>query len=265
MRYLLKVQYSGKNYPGFQRQKHSEGIQNILETALSDILHSQIQITAAGRTDAGVHADEQYIIFDADTLIVPINKITRVLNTKLPDDIRIINSKNVDQNFHPRYDCKVRHYRYTLINGNNFYPALNIALTEYSYCPGYLLEPDDIYAYLAPLIGAHDFSTFCALSDPSKSKIREIFDISVHEISPVIYIDIYGNAFLRNMVRSIIGNLLYALKNKLHKNYLLQLLKKKDPLSAGHRAPPQGLNLKKVYYQPLFGARKFYKKKEKIV
>jgi len=257
MNIKLTLQYDGTDYAGWQKQINSLAVQNVLEQALKELYGSPIHTIASGRTDKGVHAQEQIVSYHVEKNTIPTGKLPVILNGFLPEDIRIKESFEVSDNFHPRYGARVRVYRYTLLNKKNMFPA-SLLHNRYVYYPGLALDIKKIKAYLFYLTGRYDFTSFCSIHDLSSTKHREIFRINVTPENDLIYLDFYGNGFLRGMVRSIIGNLLFAYKRKLPLSYLKDLLERKDPLIARSRAPAKGLVLKKVYYTMLFGDRDYY-------
>ncbi len=257
MRVTLKIKYLGGAYAGSQRQINALGIQNLLDDALSDLYQARVRTAASGRTDRGVHSEEQVLIFKAEPRNFPLEKLALILNMRLPEDIRVLSASEADPDFHPRFVARVRMYRYRLLDRLtplSSWPELN----HFAYFPRLKLEETKLQAYLSPLIGEHDFTAFCSAKDPSPSKVREMFHLTVWRDKQVINIDFYGNAFLQTMIRSIVGNLLAVYKDKKPEDTLLKILETKDRGLAKLRAPAKGLSLKKVFYQPVFGPRLYY-------
>lgn len=250
--------YNGSSYAGWQIQPNAVTIQEVVENLLSDFFHENIKVTASGRTDAGVHSDGQVIAFNIRKFKTPIDKLTHILNRKLPEDIYFKSFHRVKREFHPRYDACARLYRYRFAPSENYSKVPAEIRPFTAEIPGYP-DPDKIRQLLEPLTGTHDFSALASLNDPSPVKTREIFYISLQKKNFFFEIDICANAFLRSMVRSVVGNMFFAIKSGQSKEYLKTLLDNKDPLAAHYRAPAKGLTLRKVYYTPLFGKRRFYK------
>ncbi|HMB00075.1 MAG TPA: hypothetical protein VKS21_03725, partial [Spirochaetota bacterium] len=192
---------------------------------------------------------------------IPTAKLPAVLNRQLPSDIRIKKAETVTgANFHPRYSARVRQYRYILLKHlKNRYNA-DLFLNRFSWHPGIELDKKTVTQLLRPLTGIHDFTTFCAADDSSAVKLREIFKIEVKQKPGALFIDIYGNAFLKAMVRSIIGNMIHTIKNNKPGTYLKHILLKQDRRLAKQRAPACGLTLMRVYYRKIFGERDYYKR-----
>ncbi|MFC1504152.1 tRNA pseudouridine(38-40) synthase TruA [Spirochaetota bacterium] len=253
------LSYDGTQYSGFQVQKNAVTIQGTIEDALSQITGKHIRITAAGRTDAGVHACGQVINFTLRQVSIPPEKVSLALNAKLPSNIRIRCSERAERSFHARYSAKVRLYVYRIrkwMRGiDTCYSAFD---SNYSYMPNFELESIMFYKYLKHIEGIHDFSAFSSIHDTSLVKKREIFLADAVENSNYILIYIYGNSFLRNMVRYIVGNLLFACKHGYPEDYLITLLRKGSKKDTQYVVPPNGLYLEKVFYSEIFGRRPYY-------
>ncbi|MFH1061768.1 MAG: tRNA pseudouridine(38-40) synthase TruA [Candidatus Omnitrophota bacterium] len=249
---LLKIEYDGTGYKGWQTQRFKSGaslpakvatIQQSIEGALSIILQKKISIAGSGRTDSGVHAKEQVANFKINTDI-PISKIKKSLNSLLPRDIIIKQIKYVDLEFHARFSAKSKLYRYTILNrsyGSAFLknyvfhcvPPLNAALMAKE---------------AGQLKGTHDFRSFQASDKKPRSSIRTIKKISVKTQDDLIFIDIQADGFLYNMVRNIAGTLVEIGRGKMPKGTMKKLLDVKDRTFAGPTAPASGLCLIKVMY-----------------
>ena len=256
MKIRLTLQYDGNGYAGYQKQDNILTIQEKLERTLSQVYGYPLETIGSGRTDVGVHADGQVIHFNVEENKIPLSRLASIMNRLLPDNIRVVEAFEVSRNFHARYSARVRMYRYTLeqVSGGRLFPQ-----GRHAYQPGFFLDISQLEEYLRPLIGRHDFSSFCHLHDGSRTKEREIFHITVHEKENYIYIDFYGNGFLRNMIRSIVGTLLFAYRKKKKNDYLANILVRRSPLKSKARAPGKALTLHRVYYTKIFGDRPYYK------
>ncbi len=253
MQICICLAYDGTNYHGFQKQKNTLTIQNILEKKLSNLYQQAITITSSGRTDKGVHAEGQVIAFKIKKpSLIPIKKLPSILNKKLPSDIQLLSAKETSFSFHPRYQAKVRCYRYRFLKSSSQLKRLPLELLRFAYNSNYFISKKEFYSYLRPFIGKHDFTSFSSKHDSAKNKIREIYHIDLIENIYSIDIDIYANAFLRNMVRSMIGNAFYFYKKKVKIDIIKSILLKKNPELAKLRMPAKGLCLKKVFYTPIF-------------
>ena len=251
----LEISYDGTNYSGFQIQQNAITIQEVIENVLFILFKEKIRIKYSGRTDAGVHSKGQVINFHIEKSKIPLNKIKLALcNILFNKQITINTVKEVDNEFHSRYDSKVRMYRYYISLNKN-----DIFFNKYSvYMGKNIYDIEKLQNYLKPILGSHDFTNLASSKDISISKTREIFEINVIKKNEFIIIDIYGNAFLKNMVRGIIGNLFYAYNNLKDYNYFDTILKKNEKIKNYYTAPAKGLFLQKVYYDKIFGYRKYY-------
>ena len=137
MNIKLSLEYEGTNYAGWQRQKNSLAVQNVLEKAIKKIYNEDIQTIGSGRTDKGVHAEQQIALFKTDNTRIPINKLSEILNNQLPHDIRVAEAENVNDDFHPRFSAKVRMYRYILSKKET-----NLIHNRFSYYPDVLMSEE---------------------------------------------------------------------------------------------------------------------------
>jgi len=261
----LRLQYDGSCFAGSQRQKNSTAVQNAVESMLSDIYAVPVTVITAGRTDSGVHAGETFFCFPdpcgkANPVArrIPVAKLVMLLNKKKYKGLTFLDALVVPNSFHPRYSARVRLYRYRLKNRYGMHPVIKSSELANVHYPGFFLDTVKMNVMLSHLTGAHDFSSFASVHDNSPHKRREIFLTAVYESRSIITVEIYGNAFLRGMVRSIIGNMLFGLRSGEDTGYLKRLLDKKDPLCAPQRAPGMGLSLDKIFYSPVFGMRDYY-------
>lgn len=248
----MTLEYDGTAYAGWQiqRSRKPKSIQGVIEKTLSSILQEQIRLTAAGRTDAGVHAVGQVANFKTDSGI-PAEKLQRALNGLLPDDIVITKIKEAGLDFHSRFAAKSKIYRYTILNQP--YPSALLRNAVY-FCP-YPLDIKLMRQEAYCLLGRHDFQAFCAAGSGVKSKIRQIKNISVskkrYRLYAICYmliiIEIEADGFLRNMARNIVGTLLEIGRG--NPIDMKQLLSLRDRTKAGPTAPAKGLCLMEVNYR----------------
>lgn len=240
----MKIKYIGTNFHGWQRQLNAISIQQVIEETVERIYQQKITVFGAGRTDAGVHAFSQVAHYQTE-IIRPIPKLLRGLNALLPDDISITELKHVEDNFHARYDAKEKTYAYNIWNN----PIDNPFLKPYCLTINNPLLLDNMNKAASNLIGIHDFSSFCAASSETKTKIRTIFSASLQKISSdLIIFTITGNGFLQHMVRIIMGTLIEIGMNKRKDTNIKELLKEKNREKAGPTAPAKGLTLIKIKY-----------------
>ena len=239
-RIMLTVAYDGTNYHGWQIQKNGITIEEVLNQKLTDLLKEPIAVIGASRTDSGVHALGNIAVFDTVSKI-PAEKFTYALNQRLPEDIRIQESRQVPDDFHPRH-CKSRKtYEYRILNRKIPLPQKRL----YSYFTYYDLDCDKMNEAAAYLIGEHDFAGFCAAGAQVDSTVRTIYSADVEKDGEEIVIRICGNGFLYNMVRIIAGTLMEIGQNRMEKEQILKIMERKDRALAGPTAPACGLTLVK--------------------
>ncbi len=249
MKFALGVEYDGSRYYGWQRQKSTPlTIQEYVEKALSVLAAHPVAIVCAGRTDARVHAYEQVIHFETDKQR-EIHHWVFGANANLPDDIRIVWIKAVDDDFHARFSAAARYYRYEILN-RRVKSALhrNHVMTIFQPLDEKLIQKGANY-----LIGEHDFTSFRAQGCQAKSPIKRIHSISIRRTSDKISVDIIASAFLHHMVRNIVGTLLPVGLNEKEPEWVQSVLQGKDRKKAGVTALPNGLYFKGVYYPKHFG------------
>ena len=255
MRYALKVQYRGKNYAGSQIQFQNgepikePTIQGELEKAISTLIfgdteniNRQFKTVFSGRTDKGVNSKGQVVHFDTDKNIVA-SKFVYQLNEILPDDISVSDLRQADNRFHSQKSAKRRHYRFEFIN-RKCKNAFDGDLMRVKY-------PTDekrMQKALDYLIGEHDFSSFKSSGTLNPSKVCFIESAQVRKLGDKVVIDIVGNRFLYNMVRTIVGTLLEIEGHNLEPEHMLKVLEAKDRTKAGQTVSPYGLTLMEVTY-----------------
>ncbi|MCK9575450.1 MAG: tRNA pseudouridine(38-40) synthase TruA [Clostridia bacterium] len=242
---LLTVQYDGTNYSGWQKQEGQITIQQTIEVALKEICGHEIELFASGRTDAGVHAYAQMANFTCECNI-PSEKIAYAVNSKLPDDIKVIKSEEVNLGFHARFNAKRKTYLYKL-----YFSPQPLPLKERNYVRiQYDLDLNQIKRSARYFIGTHDFATFTTAVDMrEKETTRTIYSVKiVKKPDNEVFIYVTGNGFLHNMVRIIVGTLLEVGRGKIRSRQIKQIIELKNRKSAGATAPAKGLHLLKVYY-----------------
>lgn len=239
----LTIEYDGTNYHGWQYQNNVNSIQEEIEKALTKITGEYINIFGSGRTDAGVHATGQVANFYT-TSQLPIKRFKYALNMRLPRDITIVDSEEVDLEFHSRFSAKGKQYKYIIYN-NEMPSAIN---RNYSYHIINRLNIDEMKKASKCLIGTHDFKSFMSKGTIVKDTIRTIYSIDIIKNGNFIEIIIEGSSFLRSMIRIIVGTLILVGNGKLRKEDLPNIILGKTRCLSGPTAPAQGLYLQKVYY-----------------
>lgn len=234
----MTVAYDGTAYHGWQIQPGVPTIEGELNRALSGLLQEDIQVIGASRTDSGVHALCNVAVFDTDARI-PGEKISYALNQRLPEDIRIQKSEETAKDFHPRH-CKSRKtYEYRILNRQFPLPTRRL-YAYFTYVP---LDLEKMRQAAAPLVGEHDFKSFCSPSAAVESTIRTIYDLTVEKERDEIIIRVCGGGFLYNMVRIIAGTLMEAGRGNMQPDQVKKILAAKDRRAAGPTAPACGLTL----------------------
>lgn len=242
-RIALVLEYDGAAFFGWQRQAGQISVQQTLEEALQKIIGHEVRVTAAGRTDTGVHALMQVVHFDSP-VNRPLSAWTRGVNTHLPNQITVRYAQAVPNHFHARFDAYERQYRYILVS-SQCAPALLHGKIGWTHYP---LNVDLIKQAMTLLEGEHDFSCFRASECQAKSPIKTIKHAKVTQKDNVFYFDFTANAFLHHMIRNIVGALIYIGCERLSIDGLTELLLSKDRKKAPPTFMADGLYLTKVAY-----------------
>lgn len=243
MRIALGIEYEGSNYAGFQRQSTLKTIQGELERSLSIIADEPILLQCAGRTDAGVNATGQVVHFDVTKERSDRGWVMGT-NTNLPNDIAVTWAKHVDDNFHARFSAKARRYRYVIQNTVNRPGILckGVSIYQGDYDIELMQKAADY------ILGEHDFSSFRAADDESRTSMRCVHFCKVFRLGQYIVFDIAANAFLMHMVRNIVGSLLTVGNKTNSVQWFCDMFDAKDRSKAGPTAKPYGLYLIDVTY-----------------
>lgn len=239
----LVIEYEGTNYHGWQTQKNALTIQEVLEDKLKIITGEPGKTTAASRTDAGVHARGQVVDFKTNSRIEP-GALLRGLNSLLPPDIVIESASEVEEDFNSRRDAKSKVYQYIILN-RKIPSALH---RRFSWFIPAQLDVKTMNKAASFLKGEHDFSSFQAADCSSDNPWRRIKRVSVRKEKDFIKITIEATAFLRHMVRSIVGSLVEVGRGKTTVTGFKQILEARDRSQAGRTAPAHGLFLVEVKY-----------------
>jgi tRNA pseudouridine38-40 synthase len=247
MKIALGVEYFGTDFHGWQIQKSGlRTVQGVVEPALSKIANHPVRVFCSGRTDAGVHAQEQVIHFETETTRTDGAWLFGG-NANLPSDVNFKWAKEVGDDFHARFNAHARSYEYKIHN----HPIRSSLKAGY-----YLWEPrslniDKMKKAAAFLVGEHDFSCFRGSMCQAKSPIKTIEYLQIDAIDDDLIIKVKANAFLHHMVRNIVGTLLKIGRGEEKPEWMLLVLDSKDRKEAGPTAEPQGLYFIKAHYQTL--------------
>ena len=241
----LVIEYDGKEFNGWQKQPNKLNIQGEIERAIKQITGEEVDLTASGRTDAGVHALGQVANFKTNSNI-PIEKIPIALNSNLKKSIVIKSAEEVEERFHSRLNCKRKTYRY-IINNSKYGTAIYRNLETHIPMKLDIQKMQEAVKYFE---GEHDFKAFKASGTSSKSSVRTIYKTEVIDAgNERIYIELTGNGFLYNMVRIIAGTLVEVGLGKIEPNEIKTIIESKKRENAGKTLPPQGLYLVNVEYE----------------
>lgn len=241
----LVIEYDGKEFNGWQKQPDKLNIQGTIEKAIEAITGEQVDLTASGRTDRGVHALGQVANFKTNSNI-PIEKMAIAINSNLKKSIRILSSEEVDDKFHSRLTCKRKTYRY-IINNSEYGTAIYRNLETHIPLK---LDVEKMKKAVKFFEGEHDFKAFRASGTSSKSSVRTIYNAEVKQMPDErIFIELTGNGFLYNMVRIIAGTLVEVGIGKIQPSEIENIIKSKNREMAGKTLSPQGLYLVKVEYE----------------
>ena len=243
MRVLLRVEYKGTEYCGWQRQKNGLSVQEVLATAVRETTGEGSVMHGSGRTDAGVHAIAQAVHFDTHTNI-PLDKLPIAINAHLPATVRVLSAREVDPAFNARFDALSKTYLYKMYSAPVTSP-LREGLFAFVH-----KRPDvgKMRRAAAYLLGEHDFKVFQAAGGHVKTTVRTITSFEIREEGEEISFEVTGNGFLYNMVRIMVGTLYYVGIGKIDAEEIPDILREGKRDRAGKTMPPEGLYLKQVRY-----------------
>ncbi|TAL23590.1 MAG: tRNA pseudouridine(38-40) synthase TruA [Nitrospirae bacterium] len=256
----LLMEYDGTNYHGWQEQnlaisqRNIVTIQGMLRENIKAITGEDVKVIGSSRTDAGVHALGQVASFLTDSYLEPA-VLQRALNSLLPEDIKILDAEEVNEAFHPRYDAVSKSYFYLISNMS----ISSAFLYRYAWRVPHRLDMDSMKEAGSLLKGRHDFSAFRGAGCGAKTTEREIISFDIERLERIdfmtagitgdfIKIRIEANAFLRHMVRNIVGTLIEIGRGKMAVNSISAAFEHRDRKRTGPTAPAKGLFLEKINY-----------------
>jgi tRNA pseudouridine38-40 synthase len=243
----LIVAYDGTAYAGWQIQPDKPTVQRAIEAAWREITQELVRVTAAGRTDAGVHALGQVVAVATESRL-SASDLQRGLNAVLPEDVAIVTLEEAGAGFHATYDALGKTYRYQIHNGR--VPA--IFDRRYTWHYPQPLDAEAMDAAAQALVGKHDFSSFESIGSERPTSVRTITALSVGrgsgDLADRVTIEVAGDGFLYNMVRAIVGTLVEVGRGARDVTWPTEVLAACDRTRAGQTAPPQGLFLVRVEY-----------------
>lgn len=239
----ITYEYDGSKFHGFQKQLNSKTVQGSIEKAIKDYFNEDVNLLSSGRTDKGVHALGQVSNFHMEKDI-QIDIIKKTINKKLCKEIKILNIEEVEKDFHSRFSAKNRTYLYIMKLKNDISPFES----EYISPLENNVNAEELLKILSPLTGRHNFDSFRKKDKDSKDPEREIIKIECYNKEDKLHILIKGKAFLKTMVRIIIGSALAVYFEKREKDYMLKKLEKPNGNDEKILAPSEGLYLYEVEY-----------------
>ncbi len=240
---LLTLCFDGSAYHGWQVQENAVTVQSTLQDAVQRILGVRENIIGCSRTDAGVHA-EMFCCNMRTEKEMPPEKLQTALNAVLPRNIAVLSVKEVPYEFHARYDCKGKVYKYLIWNARTRSPFYENRAYHYPWP----LDVPMLNEQIRQFLGQHDFSAFCASGSSVEDRVREITRAEILRNDDLVEIYIGGNGFLYNMVRIMVGTLLDIQSGAILPNSIPEILEQKNRKNAGVTAPAHGLYLHQVNY-----------------
>lgn len=240
---LIEIKYDGTNYHGWQVQNNALTVQEVFQNAVEKVFSQRLDVKGCSRTDSGVHANSYFLTIDTDMDISDYG-VVMALNTQLPKDIAAVSCREVPADFHPRYSCKSKQYVYKIYNGkirNPFY-------ADYSYYYRYELDVEYLNKEVQAFVGTYDYSGFCSSKSDVEDTVRTVYSCRVYREGDMVFFEVEADGFLYNMVRIMVGTLIYISRGRIKSGQLKDIIKSKDRAFAGRTAPPQGLYLNKVNY-----------------
>ena len=243
-RVMLRVAYDGTDYCGWQLQPGKPTIERALNEALTALLGENITVIGASRTDSGVHSLGNVAVFDTNTRI-PAEKISYALNQRLPEDIVIQESREVEPDFHPRHCNSTKTYEYRILN-REFPLPTERRDSYFTYRKLDVEQTGDAARYL---VGTHDFASFCSAHAQTETTVRTVYDCTVEKTGDMICIRVTGAGFLYNMVRIIAGTLFEIGCGARKPEDMKTILTACDRSAAGPTAPAHGLTMLGIEFE----------------
>jgi tRNA pseudouridine38-40 synthase len=238
------LEYDGTDFAGWQRQAKGRTVEAELRKAIRSVTGQDVTVYAAGRTDAGAHAEGQVANFHTDGGIPP-PRLMAALNARLPDDVAVLSAEEVEDGFHARYSARWRRYRYRYLD-RPARPALDRGRCWHMRS-GRLREASMARAAKA-LVGKHDWTSFCSASEPARDRTRDMRSATVVRRGDFVELELVAEGFLRGLVRSIAGALAEVGRGDRPPEWVGEVLRARDRRKAPRTAPAGGLTLMEVVY-----------------
>lgn len=260
VRYKLTIAYRGTRYHGWQQQgvtpnwkgetpPEGEGIptiQEVLRRTITDVVRHPVVIVGSSRTDAGVHAKGQVAHFDTTAVQIPMEGLRRAVNARLPDDVLVRSIEQVPETFDAIRSTASKRYQYLIWNAIE----RNCFAADLSWHRWQTLDIDAMAAAAQVLVGEHDFASFAKPGHGRETTVRTVLACDVSRRGPRVVIGVEGTGFLWNMVRIIVGTLAEVGQGRYTPEDVRQMLESRDRRSAGSTAPPHGLYLQWIKFNP---------------
>lgn len=245
----LRLRYDGSRYHGWQVQKNAITVAQTMEEALAKVCGERVKLTGCGRTDAGVHALRYCASFHSDCT-VPVDRMPLAVNSRLPDDIAVVDAVEVPDDFNAIGSCVKKEYVYKILNSRIPDPFLADRVCFYPQ----RLDISLMQAAARAFEGTHDFKAVRSEGTQTKTTVRTVYWCRAEKDGDLITVSICANGFLYNMCRAMVGTMVYASYGKLIPEEIPALLEKRDRRLTGPTMPPQGLYLNRVWYDGAAGA-----------
>jgi tRNA pseudouridine38-40 synthase len=237
------LEYDGSGFAGWQQQAHGRTVEAELKRALRELTGSEHKVYAAGRTDAGAHAEGQVVSFETDGRIAP-HRLVAALNARLPKDVSVLTAEVAPDGFHARYSARWRRYRYRYLD-RRARPALERGRCWHIGGP---LDVDAMSSAARALVGKHDWTSYCSASEPPAGRVREMRSAKVLRRGDFVDLELVAEGFLRGLARSIAGALADVGRGRKPPEWVGEVLRAKDRRLAPRTAPAGGLTLVEVIY-----------------
>ena len=243
MNIKVVLEYDGSGFAGWQQQAHGRTVEAELKRALHEVTGAEHKVYAAGRTDAGAHAEGQVVSFETDGRITP-QRLVAALNARLPGDVSVLTAEIAPDGFHARYSARWRRYRYRYLD-RRARPALERGRCWHIGGP---LDVDAMSAAAKALVGKHDWTSYCSASEPTDGRVREMRSAKVARRGDFVELELVAEGFLRGLARSIAGALAEVGRGRKPPEWVGEVLAARDRRLAPPTAPAGGLTLVEVIY-----------------
>ncbi|TMD90848.1 MAG: tRNA pseudouridine(38-40) synthase TruA [Chloroflexi bacterium] len=243
MNIKVVLEYDGGGFAGWQQQARGRTVEAELKRALRELTGKDHTVYAAGRTDAGAHAEGQVANFRFEGRITA-PRLVAALNARLPDDVAALSAEVVPDDFHARYSARWRRYRYRYLDR----PARPALQRGRCWHVAVTLDVDAMSKAARPLVGKHDWTSYCSASEPACSRVREMRSVKVERRGDFVELELVAEGFLRGLARGIAGGLAEVGRGRKPPQWVGEVLRAKDRRLAPKTAPAGGLTLMEVIY-----------------